>query len=94
MNFLETAIPVAIMVLITSLYQPLWALICMSALALGRVLYAVGYQIKGPKGRVCGAIIVDLALLGAFVGAIVSIANWDTTSNVPRLFPISQDQYN
>ena len=74
MNFLETAIPVAVMVLITSIFQPLWALICAAGLVTGRILYAIGYRVKGPKGRVCGAIIVDLALIGAFIGAIVSLS--------------------
>ena len=96
LNFLETAIPVAIMAAITCLYQPLWGLICMVMLAVGRFLYAVGYRAKGPKGRVLGAIIVDLALIGVFIGAIVSLASWDLSKEkdaAPRIIPVSYAKY-
>ena len=93
MNFLETAVPIVIMAGITSLYQPLWAFICMVCLALGRFLYVLGYQIKGPKGRIPGAMLGMLGFLGVFIGSIVSIASWDTSGNEPRLLPYSTDQY-
>ena len=79
------------MVGITAINEPLWALVCACWLTFGRMVYAIGYRMKGPQGRVIGAIIVDLALLGAFVGAIVSIVNWDMTSKVPRVIPVSAE---
>tara|TARA_B110000285_G_C14735326_1_gene428321 strand:- start:92 stop:592 length:501 start_codon:yes stop_codon:yes gene_type:complete len=89
LNFLETAIPVAAMVLICAINQPLLALICMIGLVLGRIMYAIGYRMSGPQGRIAGALIVDVALLAAFVGAIMSLVQWDMTSVEPRMFPMS-----
>ena len=82
LNFLETFMPVAVMTGITCLKQPLWACICAWLLVIGRIAYMIGYHKKGPKGRVCGAIIVDLALLGVFVGAFVSIFQWEKGSMI------------
>ena len=81
------------MVLITSINEPLWAFVCASGLVFGRVLYAIGYRLKGPPGRIYGAIIVDIALIGVFVGAIVSLVNWDLTSKDPRILPIGAEQF-
>ena len=61
----------------------------MISLAVGRFLYAFGYSIKGPMGRIPGALIYDLALLAAFVGAIVSIVQWDTKSDIPLVLPLN-----
>ena len=79
------------MVLITAINEPLWALICACLLTVGRVFYAIGYRMKGPQGRIFGAIIVDIALLAVFVGAIVSIVNWDMSGKVPRVIPASAE---
>ena len=81
------------MVLITSINEPLWALVCASGLVVGRILYAIGYRMRGPPGRVFGAIIVDIALIGVFVGSIVSLVNWDMSGKDPRILPISADQF-
>ena len=89
MNFLETITPVAVMTLITCINRPLWGCICIYTLVLGRLLYAIGYCKSGPKGRVVGAIITDLALLGVLVGGFVSIFSWEEG----RMLPISQEKY-
>ena len=73
MNFLETIAPVMTMVFITALRQPLWACISIYTMVFGRLIYALGYCKAGPKGRVLGAIIVDLGLLSVFVGGFWSI---------------------
>ena len=81
------------MVLITSINEPLWALICAIGLVVGRIFYAIGYRMKGPQGRLFGAILIDLALIGVFVGSIVSIVNWDLTSKEARMIPVSSAQF-
>ena len=73
MNFLETIAPVLAMTFITAVRQPLWAMISVFTLVLGRLLYAIGYCKAGPKGRVCGAIITDLGLLSVAIGGFVSV---------------------
>jgi uncharacterized membrane protein YecN with MAPEG domain len=62
-------------IFIGTFYQPLAAAILGFAFFFGRVLYSIGYC-RGPKQRVAGAIICDLAFLGLFVLSIVSIAQW------------------
>ena len=89
LNFLETAIPVAAMVLICAISQPLMAMICSIGLVLGRIMYAIGYRMSGPQGRIAGALLIDIALLAAFIGAIMSLVQWDMTSVEPRMFPMS-----
>ena len=81
----------AVMTSITAINQPLWAAICGFILCLGRVVYGYGYKYHGPKGRVAGAIITDLALIGVFVGAFVSIFTWDTTNT--RVLPFNGNYY-
>ena len=96
MNLLETIVPVSVMIGITAINQPFIACICAGVFFVGRVLYAFGYCCGGPKGRLPGAIITDLALLGALGGAFYSIFTWEssdslTDANAPyKIFPISQ----
>ena len=82
------------MVFITAINEPLWALICAATFVVGRIMYAIGYRMKGPQGRIYGAIVVDIALFGAFIGSIVSLVNWDLESKDPRILPFSIDQFN
>ena len=91
LNFLETIMPVAVMTFITSINQPLWACISIYTLVLGRLMYAVGYCKGGPKGRVAGAIVTDLALLAVAVGGFYSVFTWDTEQ--ARLLPISPEKF-
>src|SRR5690348_17877072 len=45
--------------------------ICGAVYIAGRVLYGMGYRSKGARGRVVGALTLDVALLGALGGAVV-----------------------
>ena len=95
-NFLETFAPVVVMIAITAINQPAIAAYSMAALIVGRLLYAIGYCKGGPKGRVVGAIITDLGLLAALVGAIWSLATWETSDNISgnaKVLPISQEKF-
>jgi len=65
-NYLEGIIPCMMSLLVGGLYFPKYASILGGAYIFGRALYTGGYKMKGPKGRVVGAIICDLALVGLF----------------------------
>ena len=73
MNFLETFTAVAVMTLITAINQPLWGLISIWTLVVGRIFYGFGYCQKGPGGRLLGALITDIALLAVMIGGFVSV---------------------
>ena len=76
---------------ITAINQPLWAAICGFILFFARIIYAQGYARYGPKGRIVGAIITDLALIAVFVGAFITIFTWDTTNT--RVLPFNRNYY-
>ncbi len=64
------------MSVIAALYSACtWAAFCLlAAYSVGRLLFSFGYTKAGPNGRIVGAIIMDLAILGQLITAIVSIA--------------------
>ena len=74
---METHVAVIVMLGVCSINMPKFAMICGFVILLGRFLYSVGYCMKGPKGRMIGGIIVDIALIAVLVGAIMSIINWE-----------------
>ena len=76
---------------ITAINQPLWAAICGFILVIARIIYAEGYKRFGPKGRLVGAILTDIALLAVFVGAFITIFTWDTTNT--RVLPFNGNYY-
>ena len=94
MNLLEVIIPFTVMVGITAINQPWLAAICSLVFLLGRITYACGYCRCGPKGRLPGAILTDLAILGALGGAFWSIFSWVGSETVSegkfKILPISQ----
>lgn len=53
-------------------YFPIPAAALGLAVFIGRLLYAIGYAIGGPTGRLVGVLINDLAILGSFVLAFIS----------------------
>ncbi len=67
MNFVEQLPMVLIIILVASFTKPLAALILSIAYFLLRLIYAIGYAIKGPNFRALGAIpnlLVKLTLFG------------------------------
>jgi len=85
------------MLLITSIHYPRAAAIFLMFAVVGRIVFAYGYRNNGPKGRRCGALIWDVALIGSFITAIMSLAVWnkhDSTGNEGILGPISSDTWN
>ena len=73
---METLTPVILMTFMTAITQPLFACICMATLIFGRLFYSLGYCNAGPKGRIAGALIADLAILALLVGCILTLVNW------------------
>ena len=53
--------------LITGLFQTKLTIVCAGFYIVGRGLYGAGYTAAGPKGRMVGAILLDLALFGAIL---------------------------
>lgn len=92
-NFLETLTPVVVMTFMTAITEPLMACICVAVLIVGRLLYSLGYCYVGPKGRLVGAILVDLVLIALLVGSIMTIVNWPTDESNPRILPISYKKF-
>jgi glutathione S-transferase len=63
-NFVEFAPSCFVMLFISGIYFPIPTAILGLALFIGRIIYSVGYANGGPGGRLVGAIIGDLVLLG------------------------------
>ena len=69
------------MLLVCSINLPMFATICGFMMLIGKLMYTIGYCMKGPKGRVIGAILVDLAIVALLVGCFWSVAKWEVSSN-------------
>lgn len=63
-NFVEFAPSCFVMLFISGLYFPIPAAVLGLVLIIGRLIYSIGYVNGGPKGRLIGAILGDLVLLG------------------------------
>jgi hypothetical protein len=60
------------MLFIAGIYFPVATAVLGLALFIGRIVYSIGYAKGGPAGRLIGAIIGDLVLLGLFGLSITS----------------------
>lgn len=65
-----------VLLFIAGLYFPIPAAIIGLALAILRVIYAIGYANGGPKGRIFGALGNDLCLLGLLGLSFASGIKW------------------
>ena len=63
-NFVEFAPSGFVMLFIAGIYFPIAAAVLGLVLFIGRIFYSYGYANGGPKGRLIGAILNDLVLLG------------------------------
>jgi glutathione S-transferase len=63
-NFIEFAPSGFVMLFIAGIYFPVAAAVLGLVLFIGRLIYSIGYSSGGPKGRLVGAILGDLVLLG------------------------------
>ncbi len=71
-NFLEWIASTLALLLIAGVYFPIPSAALGLAIFLGRLIYAIGYVMGGPQGRLIGVLINDLAFLGTFVLAFIS----------------------
>jgi glutathione S-transferase len=63
-NFVEFAPSGFVMLFVAGVYFPVPAAVLGLVLFIGRLVYSFGYANGGPKGRLVGAILNDLVLLG------------------------------
>eukprot|EP00455_Lapot_gusevi_P041287 TRINITY_DN4772_c0_g1_i2.p1 TRINITY_DN4772_c0_g1~~TRINITY_DN4772_c0_g1_i2.p1 ORF type:complete len:152 (+),score=48.72 TRINITY_DN4772_c0_g1_i2:75-530(+) len=71
-NYVESVATILTFLVLSGLLYPCFAASCGLAYIVGRLAYTWGYQSSGPKGRMVGAIILDLALLALFACSIYS----------------------
>jgi uncharacterized membrane protein YecN with MAPEG domain len=72
MNYVESIGIIIPLILIAGIAMPeIGALVGFGYFA-GRLIYAIGYRTNGPKGRIIGATILDITLLGLIVLAVIS----------------------
>ena len=71
-NFVEWIASTIALILIGGVYFPIVSAALGLAVFLGRLIYAIGYAVGGPNGRLIGVLINDLAFLGTFVLAFIS----------------------
>jgi len=64
-NYLEHAPAILTNLLVSGLYYPRFTAVCGAVYIIGRTMYTIGYQSKGPEGRMMGALTLDLALVAA-----------------------------
>lgn len=70
-NFLEHITFLLLSVTFVGFYYQWVAVGLGSAMFLGRLLFSIGYVTNGPQGRMIGALIMDLAILVAFIMTVV-----------------------
>ena len=71
-NYVEWIASTLALILIAGVYFPVPSAALGLGVFLGRLIYAIGYAIGGPQGRLIGVLINDLAFLGTFVLAFIS----------------------
>ncbi len=71
-NFVEWIASTLVLILISGVYFPIPAASLGLAVFIARLLYAIGYAVGGPNGRLIGVLINDLAILGVFVLGFIS----------------------
>jgi len=71
LNFVEGAVPAVVCLLVSGLFYTRFTAIAGFAYIVGRILFAVGFIVKGPSGRAAGFRILTLSLLSMIISAIV-----------------------
>ena len=76
LNFVEWVSANIIFLVVGGIYYPIVASAFGFGIAVSRLIYAIGYVMRGPDGRLLGAILNDLITLAQFVLAIMSSAQF------------------
>lgn len=71
-NFVEWIASSLAFLLLGGLYFPIIAASFGLAMIVGRAIYAVGYCMTGPQGRLIGVLVNDLMVLGLLVLSYIS----------------------
>ena len=71
-HYLESVTSVVCWLLIAGLLYPWVAVAFGSAFIVGRIIFHIGYAIKGPKGRLIGFLICQLSAIVLFAFSLVS----------------------
>lgn len=71
-NYLEGLVPIVISMLISGLYFKRLTFVMGIAYIVGRQLYAIGYNAKGPHGRMIGALMLDVALITCLATSLLT----------------------
>ncbi len=74
-NFLEQVASVAILLIVGGLAYPCASAILGWVYFAGRIVYTIGYVKKGPNGRLPGAGLLDVGLLGLMVVSVMSVVS-------------------
>mmetsp|Transcript_19164 Transcript_19164/g.18297 ORF Transcript_19164/g.18297 Transcript_19164/m.18297 type:complete len:88 (+) Transcript_19164:262-525(+) len=72
MNYLEGISLFLAASTVAGIYYPIPASLIQAFYVLGRVIYSCFYALKGPNSRGFGAIMVDIALVGNIILAVLS----------------------
>ncbi len=75
MNFVEMIASSLIFLLVGGLYCSCLATGFGALMIVGRLIFAVGYTSSGPKGRLLGAILNDLAIFSLFIMSMIYCVN-------------------
>ena len=73
LNSLELNFIMAIFMLVGTFNYPTVGFSFSVLMVVGRLIFVVGYEKCGPKGRIPGALLADVAIIGLFVLSIMSI---------------------
>ena len=87
-NFLEHITFVLVSTFICGLYFPTWTVILQAIIFTGRLMFSIGYTRCGPKARIPGALIMDLAILvaiGLMITACVKMGSSQEIVNTVEL---------
>ena len=71
-NALEQVATMITVVIVAGVWCPVCASVIGWTYFVGRLLFTIGYVAKGPKGRLMGALIADLAILAGIGTAVFS----------------------
>ena len=75
LNFVEMIASSLIFLLVGGLYCPCIASGLGGLMIISRLMYALGYSNKGPAGRLIGALLNDVAILGLFIMGMIFVVS-------------------
>lgn len=71
-NFVEGISTAITLLIIGGIYYPIVSASFGLAMIIGRIVYSVGYTMKGASGRTIGVLLIDIALVATFVLSFIT----------------------